>query len=337
MDRRGVGEIIKRSAALRELSDAELSRVADPAEAFAVAAEAARRVSGAPVTADRLTAAVVLPAGDTAEGDVVLAAVASAVAGRIVHILTGTDDQARRHAMLARPIGELLGLSVGLVVSDLDKQGREAAYRADITCGPAEEVGFDYLRDNLAWEPTDPVQRGLDQAFVSGAAHNLAEFMVTGQVEGSTVMLGRITAWGLIRRYRAVGGAGELESHPMALAYEDVWDAQIREFYERRQRILHSADAAELGQLIGTPAYAERCKELEQTAGPGVIPEFTRTVLLSIYDASWRDQLAGMAGLRERTKPRAFPKEAAKLYRAMWASIERQAIEAFFNVRVGKA
>src|SRR5262249_2955260 len=156
-----------------------------------------------------------------------------------------------------------------------------------------------YLRDNLSLSLDDVVQRGLDCAFIAGVDNSLTEYYISAQIEGSTQKLARITAYGLFRRYRKLAGVGEPTSPRMDVAYEDVWDAQGREFYERRQRVLTGENLPEFGKLAGNPAYERRCREVtEQTGlGPGIVPELQRLVLLTCADTLWRDQLAGMSRL----------------------------------------
>jgi preprotein translocase subunit SecA len=336
------------AADLAELRDAELARAAaanrsgEPlaAQAFAMAAEASRRVNGELPAAGRLTTAVALQAGITTEGDVVLAAVAGALAGRVVHVLADTEDVARQHADRIRPLGTVLGLGTGFVSSDVDKAGNEATYLADITCGRADDIGYDYLRDQLALDRADLVQRGLDHAIVSGAANNLTQYVITAPIGESTRTIARITAYGLFRRYRTIVGVGEPVSDPAAIAYEDVWDAQIREFHERRRAVLLGDDFAEFGGLVGTPAYERRLEQLTAESGLGldIIPKVQRTVLLVTYDALWRDQLASMGRLRERAlahpDPLAEFREASTLYRSMWDAITRRAVDGFFSVEI---
>lgn len=175
-------------------------------EAFAVAVAASRRAGGERLMAERLAATVALHFGLPAEGDAVLAAVVNAMAGRVVHVVSKTDEAARRDADRARLIGRILDLDVGLVVSELDMAGRKVAYEADITCGRAEELGYDYLRDNLGRELDQLVQRGLDCAFVSNVENDLVEYLITAQVDRSKLTLARVTAYGFFPAVPKAGG-----------------------------------------------------------------------------------------------------------------------------------
>jgi preprotein translocase subunit SecA len=84
----------------------------------------------------------------------------NALAGHGVHVVTVNDYLAKRDAEWMGKIYEFLGLTVGVIVHDLDDNERRAAYAADITYGTNNEFGFDYLRDNMKFEITDCVQRG---------------------------------------------------------------------------------------------------------------------------------------------------------------------------------
>src|SRR5437588_585694 len=89
-----------------------------------------------------------------------LPAVLNALAGRGVHIVTVNDYLARRDAEWMSPLYKALGLTVGVIVHDLDDDQRRAAYVADITYGTNNEFGFDYLRDNMKYDLAQCVQRG---------------------------------------------------------------------------------------------------------------------------------------------------------------------------------
>ncbi|MGH9354590.1 MAG: preprotein translocase subunit SecA, partial [Terriglobia bacterium] len=90
----------------------------------------------------------------------------NALAGKGVHVVTVNDYLARRDAAWMGPIYRLLGLSVGVIVHDLDEEERRAAYGSDVAYGTNNEFGFDYLRDNMKFELTDCVQRKHHYAIV---------------------------------------------------------------------------------------------------------------------------------------------------------------------------
>ena len=136
--------------------------------AFALVREAGRRKLGMRHFDVQLIGGIVLHEGKiaemkTGEGKTLVAtlpAYLNALAGRGVHIVTVNDYLARRDAEWMCPIYRALGLTVGVIVHDLDDAQRRAAYGADITYGTNNEFGFDYLRDNMKYDLADCVQRG---------------------------------------------------------------------------------------------------------------------------------------------------------------------------------
>jgi len=137
-------------------------------EAYALAREAARRKLGERLFDVQLMGGVVLHKGKivemkTGEGKT-LASVPSAylnsLTGTGVHIITVNDYLAERDAAWMGPIYSLLGVSVGVILSQMDNAQRKESYARDITYGTNNEFGFDYLRDNMCWSPAEKVQRG---------------------------------------------------------------------------------------------------------------------------------------------------------------------------------
>ncbi|HEV2274876.1 MAG TPA: preprotein translocase subunit SecA [Acidobacteriaceae bacterium] len=137
-------------------------------DAFAVVREAGRRVLHMRHFDVQLIGGMVLHQGKiaemkTGEGKTLVATLPcylNALAGHGVHVVTVNDYLAKRDAEWMGKIYEFLGLSVGVIVHDLDDSQRRAAYAADITYGTNNEFGFDYLRDNMKFELADCVQRG---------------------------------------------------------------------------------------------------------------------------------------------------------------------------------
>src|ERR1700693_6026067 len=137
-------------------------------EAFAVCREAGKRALGMRHFDVQLIGGMVLNSGKiaemkTGEGKTLVAtlpAVLNALEGRGVHIVTVNDYLARRDAEWMSPLFKALGLTVGVIVHDLDDVQRRAAYAADLTYGTNNEFGFDYLRDNMKYDLASCVQRG---------------------------------------------------------------------------------------------------------------------------------------------------------------------------------
>jgi len=143
-------------------------------EAFAVVREAGWRAVQMRHFDVQLIGGMVLHQGKiaemrTGEGKTLVATLAcylNALAGHGVHVVTVNDYLAKRDAEWMGKIYEFLGLTVGVIVHDLDDGERRAAYAADITYGTNNEFGFDYLRDNMKFEIKDCVQRGHYHAIV---------------------------------------------------------------------------------------------------------------------------------------------------------------------------
>ncbi|CAN5479873.1 preprotein translocase subunit SecA [soil metagenome] len=137
-------------------------------EAFAVVREAGRRAVNMRHFDVQMIGGIVLHQGKiaemkTGEGKTLVATLPcylNALAGRGVHVVTVNDYLAKRDAEWMGKIYGFLGLTVGVIVHDLDDQQRREAYASDITYGTNNEFGFDYLRDNMKFEIKDQVQRG---------------------------------------------------------------------------------------------------------------------------------------------------------------------------------
>ena len=144
------------------------------AEAFAVVREGSKRVFGMRHFDVQLIGGMVLNNNQiaemrTGEGKTLTAtlpAYLNALTGKGVHIITVNDYLAARDAEWNRELFEFLGLTVGLNVSGMDNMAKREAYAADITYGTNNEFGFDYLRDNMAFEPQQRVMRPLYYAVI---------------------------------------------------------------------------------------------------------------------------------------------------------------------------
>ncbi|HVO60045.1 MAG TPA: preprotein translocase subunit SecA [Terriglobales bacterium] len=151
----------QRSAVLKEALDGIL------VEAFAVCREAGRRVLNMRHFDVQLIGGMVLHDGKiaemkTGEGKTLVATLPvylNALGGRGVHVVTVNDYLAKRDSEWMGKLYRFLGLSVGVIVHDLDDEERREAYAADVTYGTNNEFGFDYLRDNMKFDLKDCVQR----------------------------------------------------------------------------------------------------------------------------------------------------------------------------------
>ncbi|WP_308190398.1 preprotein translocase subunit SecA [Pseudonocardia sp. TRM90224] len=146
-------------------------------EAFATVREAARRTLGQRPFKVQLMGGAALHLGNiaemkTGEGKTltsVLAAYLNAITGEGVHLVTVNDYLAKRDAEKMGRVHRFLGLTVGVILSEMPPAERREQYAADITYGTNNEFGFDYLRDNMAWNKADMVQRGHNFAVVDEA------------------------------------------------------------------------------------------------------------------------------------------------------------------------
>ena len=168
-------------------------------EAFAVCREAADRVLGMRPYRVQLIGGIVLHQGriaemKTGEGKTLVAilpAYLNALTGKGVHIVTVNDYLAKRDSEWMGKVYRFLGLTVGLIVHDLSSEERRRAYNADITYCTNNELGFDYLRDNMALYKSDMVQRGHNFAIVDEVDSILIDeartpLIISGKGEDST-------------------------------------------------------------------------------------------------------------------------------------------------------
>jgi preprotein translocase subunit SecA len=136
-------------------------------EAFAVVREAAWRVLAQRHYDVQIMGGAALHLGNiaemrTGEGKTLvstLPAYLNAIAGKGVHVVTVNDYLAERDSEWMGRVHRFLGLEVACILSNMNPQQRRVAYAADITYGTNNEFGFDYLRDNMVWNPADLVQR----------------------------------------------------------------------------------------------------------------------------------------------------------------------------------
>ncbi|MBV8435399.1 MAG: preprotein translocase subunit SecA, partial [Candidatus Eremiobacteraeota bacterium] len=163
-----------KTAEFRERLDAGESLDEMLPEVFAVVREAGKRTLGMRHFDVQIMGGQVLYEGriaemKTGEGKTLVATLpvyARALENRGVHVVTVNDYLARRDAEWMGPLYQFLGLSVGIIQHELDSAQRRAAYNSDVTYVTNNEVGFDYLRDNMAWQVEDLVQRELYFALV---------------------------------------------------------------------------------------------------------------------------------------------------------------------------
>ena len=168
-------------------------------EAFAVVREAGKRVLGMRHFDVQLIGGMVLHYGKiaemrTGEGKTLVATLPSylnAISGKGVHVITVNDYLASRDAEWMGRLHRFLGLSVGINLSQMDHEAKQAAYAADITYGTNNEFGFDYLRDNMVYSAGQRVQRSLNYAIVDEVDSILIDeartpLIISGQADDHT-------------------------------------------------------------------------------------------------------------------------------------------------------
>jgi preprotein translocase subunit SecA len=174
-------------------------------EAFAIVREAGRRVLNMRHFDVQLIGGMVLHQGKiaemkTGEGKTLVATLPvylNALSGRGVHVITVNDYLAKRDSEWMGKLYRFLGLSVGVIVHDLDDQERRDAYASDVTYGTNNEFGFDYLRDNMKFDMHDCVQRGHNFSIVDEVDSILIDeartpLIISGASEESTDKYARV-------------------------------------------------------------------------------------------------------------------------------------------------
>ncbi|MER9749658.1 preprotein translocase subunit SecA [Mesorhizobium sp. M0140] len=198
-------ELVGRTAKFRQdiANGATLDDMLVPA--FATAREAARRVLGMRPFDVQLIGGMVLHNGGiaemrTGEGKTLVATLPvylNALAGKGVHVVTVNDYLATRDSEWMGRVYKFLGLSVGVIVHGLSDEERSAAYAADVTYATNNELGFDYLRDNMKYERAQMVQRGHNYAIVDEVDSILVDeartpLIISGPLEDRSEMYNTI-------------------------------------------------------------------------------------------------------------------------------------------------
>jgi preprotein translocase subunit SecA len=195
---------------LKQLEDDRIKLIKEAldeilAEAFAVVREAGRRVLQMRHFDVQLIGGMVLHQGKiaemkTGEGKTLVATLPvylNALGGRGVHVITVNDYLAKRDSEWMGKLYRFLGLTVGVIVHDLDDEERRDAYASDVTYGTNNEFGFDYLRDNMKFDVHDCVQRGHNFAIVDEVDSILIDeartpLIISGASEESTDKYARV-------------------------------------------------------------------------------------------------------------------------------------------------
>jgi preprotein translocase subunit SecA len=233
-------------------------------ESFAVVREAAKRVLNMRHFDVQLIGGMVLHDGKisemrTGEGKTLVAtlpAYLNALSGRGVHIVTVNDYLASRDAEWMGRVYKFLGLSVGVILTQMPHADKQSAYAADITYGTNNEFGFDYLRDNMAMSYADKFQRGLNYAIVDEVDSILIDeartpLIISGQAEDRTEIYHRMNAVApLLKRQEKEGAPGDFhvdeKNHTVLLSEEG---------HEHAEKLLARAGLLPEGRSLYEPAY----------------------------------------------------------------------------------
>jgi preprotein translocase subunit SecA len=233
-------------------------------ESFAVVREAAKRVLNMRHFDVQLIGGMVLHDGKisemrTGEGKTLVATLSAylnALSGRGVHIVTVNDYLASRDAEWMGKVYKFLGLSVGVILTQMPHAEKQSAYAADITYGTNNEFGFDYLRDNMAMQVGDRFQRKLNYAIVDEVDSILIDeartpLIISGRAEDRTEIYQRMDKVApMLKRQEKEGAPGDFhvdEKNHTVLLSEDG--------HEHAEKLLGSAGLLPEGRSLYEPAY----------------------------------------------------------------------------------
>jgi preprotein translocase subunit SecA len=319
------------------------------AEVFAVCREAGKRIMSMRHFDVQIMGGHVLHEGKVAEmktGEgktlvATLAAYANALLGKGVHVVTVNDYLARRDAEWMSPLYSFLGVSVGVIQHDLDSTARRAAYDSDITYVTNNEVGFDYLRDNMAGQLEDMVQRELHFAIVDEVDSILIDeartpLIISGQGQDATELYGKfakllprlvkdedftvdekahavpITEKGVAKVERMLGVGNLYDQRNLELTHQlnaalKAWHL----FHKDQQYIVKDGEVVIVDEFTGRLMYGRRYSDgihqaIEAKEGMDVRSE-DQTLATITFQNYFRlyDKLAGMTGTA-KTEEREF-------------------------------
>ena len=318
-------------------------------EIFAVCREAGKRTLGMRHFDVQIMGGQVLHEGKVAEmktGEgktlvATLAVYANALLGKGVHLVTVNDYLARRDAEWMGPIYQFLGVSVGVIQHDLDSAARRAAYECDVTYVTNNKIGFDYLRDNMAWQIEDMVQRELSFAIVDEVDSILIDeartpLIISGQGQDATELYGKfakliprlqkgedftvdekahavpITENGVAKVEKLLGVTNLYDQRNLELTHQlnaalKAWNL----FHKDQQYIVKDGEVIIVDEFTGRLMYGRRYSDgihqaIEAKEGLNVRSE-DQTLATITFQNYFRlyDKLAGMTGTA-KTEEREF-------------------------------
>jgi preprotein translocase subunit SecA len=318
-------------------------------EAFAVVREAGKRVLGMRHFDVQIMGGQALHEGNvaemrTGEGKTLVATLPvylNALTGKGVHLVTVNDYLAKRDAEWMGPLYEALGLTYGIIQHDLDHNARKAAYNSDITYVTNNEVGFDYLRDNMAWSLDQMVQRHLNFAIVDEVDSILIDeartpLIISGQGHDATELYGQfakiiprlikdedftvdqkahaapITEKGVAKVEKMLGVSNLYDQRNLELTHQlnaalKAWSL----FHKDQQYIVKDGEVVIVDEFTGRLMYGRRYSDgihqaIEAKEGLDVRSE-DQTLATITFQNYFRlyDKLAGMTGTA-KTEEREF-------------------------------
>jgi preprotein translocase subunit SecA len=309
-----LGAVNAFEADIRARTDGELSALTDVfrrrlaageslddllAEGFATVREAARRTLFQRHHDAQVMAGVAVhfgniaevPAGEGKTLAVTLPAYLNALAGGGVHVVTANDHLARRDADRLGVIYRFLGLNTAVIAPDMTAGQRKRAYQACVVYGTAPELGYDYLRDNLAWSLAECVQRGHEFAIVDDADSALLDLAATPLVISGPgpVTLAAVTVGSFLRLYDKLGGLTAAAGSEAA-GYHEMYGREVIEIPARRPVI-----------RLDRPDLIYRTRQARMTAILGVVTEMHATgrpVLVDAVSAEEASRLSRMLDQR---------------------------------------
>ena len=318
-------------------------------EIFATCREAGKRTLGMRHFDVQIMGGQVLHEGKVAEmktGEgktlvATLAVYANALLGKGVHLVTVNDYLARRDAEWMGPLYQFLGISFGVIQHDLDSVARRAAYDCDVTYVTNNEIGFDYLRDNMAWQIEDMVQRELSFAIVDEVDSILIDeartpLIISGQGQDATELYGKfakliprlqkdedftvdekahavpITEKGVAKVEKLLGVGNLYDQRNLELTHQlnaalKAWNL----FHKDQQYIVKDGEVIIVDEFTGRLMYGRRYSDgihqaIEAKEGLNVRSE-DQTLATITFQNYFRlyDKLAGMTGTA-KTEEREF-------------------------------
>ncbi|OFV95540.1 MAG: hypothetical protein A3F68_07825 [Acidobacteria bacterium RIFCSPLOWO2_12_FULL_54_10] len=269
-------------------------------EAFALVREAGRRALNMRHFDVQLIGGMVLHQGKisemkTGEGKTLVATLAAylnALEGKGVHIVTVNDYLARRDSEWMGKLYKMLGLTVGVIVHDLDDAQRREAYACDITYGTNNEFGFDYLRDNMKFDLKDYVQRGHHYAIVDEVDSILIDeartpLIISGRAEYTTPRYYKELN-PIVERLvnKQLGIANQLVEDAKKLLASDDEESGLRAGQKLAQAKRAAPKLKSLMELLENPTVKQAVNQVERRLNNELERELTESLYFTVNEKS---------------------------------------------------